>query len=413
MKRVASMGAVVAIQAAGSLATLASVLLIARQRGAEIQGSFGLVKAEIDLLVAVLLIGMPQAIFYFLHQGSLNWREIRRLTAMHASFAGLAAIVFVAYRHGASMTDVEQVGSIAVGLAVTALVGHGNLRGGLLETRSSLVFSLVTALPGVCLLGAVMVALRAGGMSSRSAISIAPVLTISYGIACFVAIQVARPAWTTSSELRRTPGIAALGRYGLATWIPAVAQNLSPVIALTWIDRRLGDPVGLGIFSAAVMSLNLVLTPLAMLVPLLFKRWVGLDEPGRRRDLGCVLRPMAVLCLGFALVTLLVEKPVVQQVFGSDYVSRGGIFALLALGIWPQTATRLFGVLFSAAGRPWLSIVGELTRVSALVIGLFVFQVRDLTMLSCIWVAAEFVSPTASWFLMRRDETSATSRTAV
>ena len=407
MKRVASLGAVVAIQAAGSLATLASVLLIARQRGAEIQGSFGLVKAEIDLLVAVLLIGMPQAIFYFLNRGSLNWQEIRRLTAMHASFAGLAAIVFVAYRHGSGMASLEQAGTFAVGLAVAALVGHGNLRGGLLETRSSLVFSLITALPGACLLIAVMVALPAGGMSSRSAASIAPVLAISYCIACFVTILVAHPAWTTSSEVRQSPGVPALGRYGLATWIPAVAQNLSPVIALTWIDRRIGDPVGLGVFSAAVMSLNLILTPLAMLVPLLFKRWVGLDESDRRRDLGRVLRPMAVLCLGFALVTLLAEKPVVQQVFGSDYVSRGGIFALLALGIWPQTATRLFGVLFSSAGRPWLSLVGELTRVSALVIGLFAFQVRDLTMLACVWVAAEFVSPTASWLLMRRDKTSA------
>jgi O-antigen/teichoic acid export membrane protein len=183
-----------------------------------------------------------------------------------------------------------------------------------------------------------------------------------------------------------------------------VAQNLSPVIALIWIDRRIGDPVGLGVFSAAVMSLNLVLTPLAMLVPLLFKRWVDLDERSRRRDLGRVLRPMAVLCLGFAAVVLLVEKPVVQQVLGSDYVSRGGIFALLALGIWPQTATRLFGVLFSAAGRPGLSVVGELTRVTALAIGLIAFQVQDLTMLACVWVAAEFLSPTASWLLARRGE---------
>lgn len=404
MKRVASLGVVVAIQAAGSLATLASVLLVARQRGAEIQGSFGLVKAEIDLLVAVLLIGMPQAIFYFLNRGSLNWQEIRRLTAMHALIGGIAAVIIVAYRHGLGMTDILQTGVIAVGLAVAGLVAYGNLRGALLETRSSLVFSLITALPGACLLVAVSVALPAGGMSSRSTASIASVLAISYCIACLFTILLARPAWSGLSEVRHSPGVLALGRYGVATWVPAVAQNLSPVIALTWIDRQIGDPVGVGVFSVAVMSLNLVLTPLAMLVPLLFKRWVDMDEPGRKRDLGRVLRPMAVLCLGFVLVVVLFERPVVQEVFGSDYVSRGGIFALLALGIWPQTATRLFGVLFSAAGRPWLSVVGELTRVTALVIGLFAFQVLDLMMLACVWIAAEFLSPMASWLIARRGE---------
>ena len=402
MKRVASIGAIVAIQAAGSLATLASVLLIARSRGAEIQGSFGLLKAEVDLLVAVLLVGMPQAIFYFLNRGSLDWREIRRLTAFHALFGVLAAVFVIAYRHGLGPSGLGQAGTLAAGLAVAALVGHGNLRGALLETRSSLVFSFITALPGMCLLVAVAVALQAGGIGNRSMTSITPILAISYGTACLLTVLVAHPSWSGSNGPRRTPGVVALGRFGLATWIPAVAQNLSPVIALTWIDRRIGDPVGLGVFSAALMSLNLVLTPLAMLVPLLFKRWIDLDERNRRRDLGRVLRPMALLCLGFAAVVLIVEEPVVQRILGPDYVSRGNIFAMLALGIWPQTASRLFGVLFNAAGRPWLSIVGETARLTSLVVGLFVFQVADLMMLACIWVAAECLSPLVSWLLERQ-----------
>ena len=409
MPRIVSLASIVGLQAIGSVSAFASTFLVARERGAEIQGGFGLAKAEVDLMVALLLIGLPQAIFYFLHQGALTWSHVRRLTAGHAVVATAAVLLFEAIRGGAIAAEHGLPGALAIAVAVGALVVHGNLRAAMLEARSAAVFSIVTAFPGLFLLLAVITTLAAGGMNGRSTADVGPVLAAAYLIACLCTLGVMWRIRDGGAATVRPPSLAQLGKYGVSTWIPAIAQNLSPVIALTWIDRHIEDPVGTGIFSAAILSLNLVLTPFAMLVPLLFKRWVAVEAEARRTELRRLLVPAAGICAAVAVLFWIVQEPVVRVAFGAEYLTRGGVFAVLALGLWPQAASRLFGVMFSAGGRPWLAVVGEVGRVVTLASGLFLFEIGQLVTLACLWVGAEFVSPAIGWMLSRRYD----SRTGV
>lgn len=402
MPRVLSLASVVGLQAIGSVSAFASTLLIARQRGAEIQGGFGLLKAEVDLLAALLLIGMPQAIFYFLNRGALTWDFVRRLTVFHALAAAVAVLVFGAAGRGAAAESRGILGMLAIATAVAALVAHSNLRGATLQTRSAAVFSAVTALPGLFLLLIVAATLAAGGMTDRGEAAVGPVFAVAYLIACLCTIAVTAHTRSDRPATTPAPGIVVLGRYGLSTWIPAVAQNLSPLIALTWIDHRIGDPVGVGVFSAALLSLNLVLTPFAMLVPLLFKRWMSVDAGGRRDELRRLLLPSAGVCTAVVVLVWVVQEPLVSAMFGSEYMTRGGLFVLLSMSLWPQAASRLFSVLFSADGRPWLAVVGEVARVATLAGGLYLCQVNQLVTLACLWVVAEFVSPAVGWQLSRQ-----------
>jgi hypothetical protein len=377
-------------------------LLIARQRGAEIQGGFGLVKAEIDLMVALLLIGLPQAIFYFLNKGTLTWTYVRRLTTYHALAAAAAVLVFEAGGRAALTAERGVLGALALAVAVAALVAHGNLRAAALDARSATVFSVVTAFPGLLLLVVVAATLAAGGMNGRGVTVVGPVLAAAYLLAFLCTMAVLWRIRDVNAAAAQPPSLTRLGKYGVSTWIPAVAQNVSPVIALTWIDWRIDDPVGIGVFSAALLSLNLLLTPFAMLVPLLFKRWVAIDADERRAELHRLLLPTAGACVAVAALTWFAQEPLIAATFGPEYLTRGGVFALLALGLWPQAASRLFGVMFSADGRPWFAVVGEIARVVTLAAGLYLFEIGQLVTLACLWVGAEFVAPAIGWLLSRR-----------
>jgi O-antigen/teichoic acid export membrane protein len=403
MKRVAGWGAVIGVQAAGSVATLASVTLIARMRGAEIQGNFALVKAEVDLLVAFLLLGMPQAIFYFLTRGALAWPRVWRITIAQAAIAGLVALTVLVQRNA---WQHQPVGILAAGVAVAALVMHGNLRGGLLCVHSPLVFSAITALPGLCLLFGVSATLAAGEFMTAGIGQAALVLAATTTTACLATAWVSRQRGFPTGEEATPLKLRELIHYGVATWVPAVGQTLSPVIALNWVRGRLDDPIGVGVFSAALLAINLLLTPFAMIVPLLFKRWMAVGAETRRAEMRRVAAWLAPSCLGFALLILWLEQPVVGRFFGPEYVSRGAVFAVMAIAIWPQTVNRLLGVSFSAEGWPWLAVVGEGMRVAALVLGLLVFKVHDLPTLALVWVCAEMTAPLLGWLtgrLVRRD----------
>jgi O-antigen/teichoic acid export membrane protein len=406
VSRISSLGSVVGIQAAGSAATFLAVVLLGRQRGADIQGAFSLAKAEIDLLVALLLVGMPQAIFYHLHRRELNWAAVRRLAAVHAAAAGCMAAGFMWFRHAG--TALGSTGLIAAAVAVLALVAHADLRGALLDARSSRVFSIVTALPGLCLLLAVVVVLGADGMTDRRWATVLPVVAAANAAAFGVAALVARGSGS-DADPPRSPELTVLARYGGATWVSAVAQTLNPVLALGWIERQIGDPAGVGAFAAAALSMNVVLTPFAMLVPLLFKRWVGHEGAARWSEIRQFLWPTLLTCLAFAAVLRIFQVPLVSSVFGSDYLQHAVVFPVLAIGLWPQVMGRLLGVLFSAEGRPWLSILGDVSRVIVLAGVLLVFEVGNLASVAVAWVLAEFVA-LAIGYLVARGTAASTAR---
>ena len=67
----------VAIQAAGSAATLAAALLVSSQLGLSAQGEFGLLRSWTDALGALAVIGLPQGLLHMQYREGVSVAALR------------------------------------------------------------------------------------------------------------------------------------------------------------------------------------------------------------------------------------------------------------------------------------------------------------------------------------------------
>jgi O-antigen/teichoic acid export membrane protein len=399
----ATLGAI-GLQGAGSLATFLCAVVVAHTDGPVVQGAFNTLKAEIDLLVAAMLLGTPQALFFFLQRGLMSWRHAIQVSAVQALLAvvlsGVIYYVFMGHQDG---TVRNILVPSFVGLAVGAQLLQNNLRGASLAYRSKATFGFISALPGVCLFVLVIVAVDGLGLSMDPRMT-APsaVFCVAYLVAAAFAtgMSVAPVSALPAGSVKRYSRTAFL-KYGISSWVPAVEQGLSLVIAFHLIKHRMPDAASVGIFSSALLTLLIFLTPMNFLVPLIFKRWIGLDDGDRIRELDRGVKLFGIVAPFIVFVIWLVEPVAIRLLFGSQYLSGQGVLTILSLSLLPQAVNKLSGVMLNSIGRPSLAVIGETIRLVTIVC-LFTFAgITTVEGFAVAWVAGDCLGACIGWSIAR------------
>jgi O-antigen/teichoic acid export membrane protein len=218
--------------------------------------------------------------------------------------------------------------------------------------------------------------------------------------ACATGLSVAKVS-SLPSESLNTYSKSAFLKYGIASWVPAIEQSLSLVVALHLIKHRMPDAASVGIFSSALLTMLILLTPMNFVVPLIFKRWIGLCGDDRIRELNYSVKLFGVVTPLAVLLTWSVEPAVTRLLFGDEYVSGQGVLTILSLSLLPQAANKLSGVLLNSVGRPSLTVIGETVRLATIVCLLAFANLATLGAVAAAWVAGEYIGALISWSIAR------------
>ena len=111
------------VQGSGAAALLLAVLCIGATLGPEAQGHFNRTKAEVEFVAALAMLGLPQALFYFVRQTRLPLPRAMGIGATVAAAGACVAWVYAALAHGPGW-----LAGPLFAAAVGSCVWHGQLR---------------------------------------------------------------------------------------------------------------------------------------------------------------------------------------------------------------------------------------------------------------------------------------------
>lgn len=103
---------------------------------------------------------------------------------------------------------------------------------------------------------------------------------------------------------------------------------------------------------------------------------------------------VGVVLIGSMVFVALVHQfatPIVTAAFGPQYLPFVSIFVLLSLIVAPQSLAKLWGVLCSSTGSPWISTVVDVAKISCVLVGLHLLS-RQVTDAAVTLVVSEYVA---------------------
>ncbi len=246
----------IGLQALGSAAAVAVVMLVARHFGLEAQGRFGLLKSWMDAAVALGMLGLPQALLHLAYHGEVAPGRLRAYAERYAGFVLLAALA------AAALAALGPAPWLAWSLlAVPGLVLHGLWRSLLLKPAGPAGYALVTAAPALLLLAVVLVLVALGQPALGAALVLASVLAAA--VAWWMLVR---------AGLRREP-LAGLRMPAGISW-HAFVQNLcaaAQMALLLGLFSLLGaSGAALGEASVSLLVLQLFGVAAAYVAPLVY-----------------------------------------------------------------------------------------------------------------------------------------------
>ena len=406
MKLRAELLRTVLIQGLGAAALLLAVIYLGAMLGPEAQGRFNRTKAEVEFVAALAMLGLPQAMFYFVQRAELPLRRALRIAALAAlggavCAAGYALLALPAPGARASAAA-QQTLLLALALATAGCVWHGGLRALLLTLQSSAAFNAITAAPQILLL---VVALAWVGFDADVGDAlVAAGLAIAYLAPAAWAQRVlwrqpvvAAPAATDASSV--APKARALVGFGAAAWLAASLATAAVLIVQRSVEQTLGA-AALGVFTMAFVLAQVPLMPISYAAPLLFRHWMRTDSAAP--PMRALLLPVASIC---AIALLALAGWAAGIGFGQRYAALGLLLPLLLAGSAGESVLRLLGAHANAAGRPWHVVAAEALRCIGLAIGavLGAFQ-AGLLASGAVWVGSAWAAALLMVLLGRLDK---------
>jgi len=380
----------------------ACVTLIARVVGPGGQGEFSTLKAAIDFLAALALIGLPQSFLFFLRSQKKTLDACLSIVTVHSVTAGLVVWAWYVLVPSGSV-GMSVSGPLVMGVTVALCVIYGDLRGISLATHSAATFARISAVPNVVLL--VLVAgwlVYGAGEGSFSGIAGRVVFLGAYAAAVVLVVLIFVPKLGRLTLANTLADIKDLLPFSISSWLPSLFQAAAMLLALKWVGIVVADPDAVGAFGAAATLVATAATPLVLSMPLLFKWWVPLEGKSRLREvrisMSFVLGVAVICCIGL----LLFEATLVRFIFGEPYGRYVGLYAVVFVSIVPQAMLRIFSVYCSSCGKPQVSALVECLR--SVVIGAALLIVgRDLMSIAFAWVGGELIGLCACLYFMRAD----------
>jgi hypothetical protein len=338
----------VILQAGGALAMLGATLLLAHELGPVPQGQFSKVKAEVEFIAALAMLGLPQSLFYFIQSGQMSLGNASRWCAAGSGLAVLAGLIYF----GVMATD-SLIGVLAMTAAIAAFTWHGALRGVVLAAAGARVFSMTTALPQLLLF-----AFAAGavwfGQLSRTAVAVA--FTFAFLVGSLLGVAAfSRDGGSPSRSPRGRDVIA----FGIAAGVAALGIPGMTFVMLRTVEGELGA-ASLGVFALSLTIAQGVLVPLNYVVPLLFKRWM--ERPGEARP-HHVGASVALALIALAGLVAILGQIGERQALG-PYAAVGDLLPILLLAAAADAYVRTLAVDSNAKGAPRLPAAAEVARLA-------------------------------------------------
>jgi len=324
----------VAIQAAGSAATLAAALLVAHELGLAAQGEFGLLRSWTDAAVTLAVLGFPQALLHLQYRAGVPIAALRGWVRRYvvALIGGVALLMLAAWiawpaTGRAPLPPLVFVAAAAVPLAAAHLLWRALA----LREVGIVPYALLTVAPALLILIVLLPICLAGWRGGP-----AWALLAASAAAALVSGALVRRA----AHRRAEAGDAATAWSQRALWSVSVetgGQNvltaLTPAVVLS-LAGALGGPLAqVGIVSLGLHVYQLFGVTAAYVAPLVYDRAARADRPLGGRELAALLRANATPRVLFGLVAVV------------------GLGAGLMPSLWPAgAASALLVVAMALAG---------------------------------------------------------------
>lgn len=375
----------VLIQALGAAALLLAVLWLGAALGPEAQGRFSRTKAEIELLGALAMFGLPQAMFYFLQRGELALPRAFRVAAVAGAAGGACALGYALLGPPQAPAGLALVFTVAA----ACCVWHGELRALLLSLRSTAWFNGVTAMPQVAMLVLAVAWAALGG----GEIGLTAGLALAYLAPALLARRVLASGAGAGADVPvATVSTATMLRFGAAAWLTATLGAAAVVVAQRSVESALGA-AALGVFTMALSLAQVPLAPVNYAAPLLFRHWMGSERSAL--PIGRMLLPAAAIG-GLAAVAGLLEAWHADFGAGARYAGIGLLLPLLLLAAAGESLLRVLAAHANAQGLPWRVVVAEGLRCAVLAVAALAGGWRfGLAACGVIWVAAAWAAALA------------------
>ena len=333
----------IAIQAAGSAATVAAALLVARELGLAAQGEFGLLRSWSDAALTLVVLGFPQGLLHLQYRLRVPVAALRPWVARYAGAWATAAAMLGVVAWFAWPVDGRLAWRTPVVVAAAAVpfaAAHLLWRALALREVGVVGYAWLTVAPATLTLLALLPVVMAGWRDG-----LAWVLLAAASLSALF-------SWTlVRSALRRLPAERAdsgapwsrrtLWAVGTETGGQNVLTALAPALLLSTASA-LGSPLAqIGVVALGLQVYQLFAVAAAYLAPMVYDRAARAELPMGGRELFDLLRANATprTLLGF------------------------GALALLAAGalpwLWPAgAATPLLVIAMAVAGA--VSMAGRL-----------------------------------------------------
>lgn len=387
------------VQFPGAVLAYLAVITLGVRFGSDGLGTFSLVQTRQQFLAAVAMLGLPQALVYFVSVGSVSLKRqqiLRYAVTVLGLFLGIAV--------GMKQLPGSNAIALMFGLAVASVVLATMQRSVVLGAGRTMAYSMLTAMPQVALflLVVMTIALAAPGSTLGLTLSVAIVM-LPYLLASGAGWAVQRAGGEARNSLdsalsAESASNGALLRYALPAALVGVAATGARAGWLSYVH----DTSGLratGLVSAALLISQTVTYPIVLLSPILVHHWANRADARLRRIviLGVVVVVCTVVGAGILLSLISAKLSIWQDSAYAPLLSGAWLVSLI---VSADVAYGLAGTIGLASGDSWIQAVSESSRIAVLVLAAGVGQVSSLDSMVGAWALGAWVCALGAWALV-------------
>jgi hypothetical protein len=343
----------VAIQAAGSAATLGAALLVSSQLGLAAQGEFGLLRSWTDALGTLAVIGLPQGLLHMQYREGVSVSALRAWVMRYINVL-LAVLIAVLLLHSfvlppAWTPALLQGPQMLWALLLTVVMGASHLlwRSLALRDVGLLPYAALTASPSLVVLAALVAVCAIGERSGLVWALFAGVLISSLASAWMVA-RVARKEAVDAGKAEWSR--RSLWAVSSQTGVQNILTALSPPLVLSTAAALGASLAQIGVVSLGLHVYQVFGVAATYMAPMVYDKAARAEQPMSEQHLLTWLRERltlrAVLAFGIAVALAMLLLRSLWPTGADSMVLVGAMASAGALAM----AVRLMVTLMQARG---------------------------------------------------------------
>ena len=275
----------VAIQAAGSAATLGAALLVSSQMGLAAQGEFGLLRSWTDALSTLAVIGLPQGLLHMQYREGVSVAALRswvfRYLGVLVALLALVSLMSFAFASD-SMPSLMHSPQTRLIMALTVVLGASHLLWRSLALRDAgvLPYAALTASPSLVVLAALVVVCAIGQRSGFIWALFAGALISSLASAWMAARVVQRVARKQAVDASKTEwSRRSLWAVSSQTGMQNIFTALSPPLVLSTAVASGATLSQIGVVSLGLHVYQVFGVAAAYMAPIVYDKAARAEQP--------------------------------------------------------------------------------------------------------------------------------------